>query len=135
MLHEGPVEDTRGQSQSQQCGQKAAYDGTLFTSVQRFGEHRLRVIEFREGGFDRLPALASDLVRRQVTAIAAVVGATRQSGDADYPDRFCDLGDPVDSFQSWAEFRFAGKAGCNFAPRRRSMAIFKALSSRGSEGT
>jgi hypothetical protein len=96
---------------------------------------RLVGIEFREGGFGRLPALASDLVRRQVTATAAVVGATRQSGDAAYPDRFCDLGDPVDSFQSWAEFRFAGKAGCNFAPRRRSMAIFKALSSRGSEGT
>ena len=66
---------------------------------------------------------------------AAVVGATRQSGDADYADRFCDWATMLNSFQSWAEFRLAGKAACNFAPRRRSMAIFRALSSRGSEGT
>jgi hypothetical protein len=58
-----------------------------------FAEGRNVGIEYRwsEGHNDRLPALAEDLVRDQVTAIA-VNGTGRfagcQSGDSDNPDRF-----------------------------------------------
>jgi putative tryptophan/tyrosine transport system substrate-binding protein len=55
-------------------------------------------IESREGGIDRLPALAVDLVRRQVTVIVAVgtkIGASREGGDADHPGRGM-AGDPVE---------------------------------------
>ena len=42
---------------------------------------------------------------------------------------------PNEVWMIWERYRFAGKAGCAFAPRRRSMAIVSALSTLESEGT
>ena len=56
-------------------------------------------IEYRwaEGQYDRLPALAADLVRRQVAVIVATatLGARGESGDRDNPDVFAVGDDPV----------------------------------------
>jgi putative tryptophan/tyrosine transport system substrate-binding protein len=56
-------------------------------------------IESREGGIDRLPALASDLVRQQVTVIAAVGVRPAQAAKAathTIPVVFVMVGDPVE---------------------------------------
>jgi putative ABC transport system substrate-binding protein len=57
------------------------------------------MIEFREGGIDRQPALAADLVRQQVTVIvAAGINATRAAKAATQtiPVVFGMVGDPVE---------------------------------------
>ena len=56
-------------------------------------EGRNVAVEYRwaEGGYNRLPGLASELVGRNVSVIAAGGGdlaARRESGDLDYTDRF-----------------------------------------------
>ena len=64
-------------------------------------EGRNLVIEFRwaELQYDRLPALASDLVRRQVAAIAAVggihSGLVAKAATSTIPIVFVSAGDPV----------------------------------------
>ena len=61
---------------------------------------RTSTIEYRwaEGQYDRLPALAADLVRRQVAVIVATgacLGTGRQGRDRDIPIVFVVGGDPV----------------------------------------
>jgi putative ABC transport system substrate-binding protein len=56
-------------------------------------------IEFREGSVEQLPALAADLVRRQVTVIVAAGNLTTQAAKAatqTIPVVFGMLGDPVE---------------------------------------
>jgi putative ABC transport system substrate-binding protein len=57
-----------------------------------FFEGRDVTIEYRPGSFERLPALAADLVRQRPAAIVAPYSHLSigcQSGDARHSDHFC----------------------------------------------
>ena len=76
-------------------GRTADFDALPLVSFRRgladvgYAEGRNVAVEYRfaDGRYDRIPAMAADLVSRRVAVIVAS-GTTAQGGDRDDPDRF-----------------------------------------------